>query len=46
MQPQGKTGRADVALVSINKLYGIERELKDVSDEQRYIGRQKKACLS
>ncbi|MEQ4202003.1 IS66 family transposase, partial [Pseudomonas syringae] len=43
VQPQGKTGRADVALVSINKLYGIERELKDVSDEQRYIGRQKKS---
>ncbi|EGI00071.1 ISPpu15, transposase Orf2, partial [Pseudomonas amygdali pv. lachrymans str. M302278] len=38
-KPQGKTGRADVALASINKLYGIERELKDVSDEQRYIGR-------
>ncbi|WP_201777735.1 IS66 family transposase, partial [Pseudomonas syringae group genomosp. 3] len=42
VQPQGKTGRADVALASINKLYGIERELKDVSDEQRYIGRQEK----
>lgn len=24
----------------INKLYGVERELKDVSDEQRYRGRQ------
>ncbi len=46
VQPQGKTGRADVALACINKLYGIERELKDVSDEQRYIGRQEKACLS
>ncbi|POD59611.1 IS66 family transposase [Pseudomonas syringae group genomosp. 3] len=43
VQPQGKTGRADVALASINKLYGIERELKDVSDEQRYIGRQEKS---
>ncbi|AQL37947.1 IS66 family transposase [Pseudomonas syringae] len=43
VQPQGKTGRADVALASVNKLYGIERELKDVSDEQRYIGRQEKS---
>ena len=25
----------------INKLYGIERNLKDLSDEQRFIGRQK-----
>ncbi|RJX52670.1 IS66 family transposase, partial [Pseudomonas syringae pv. actinidiae] len=45
VQPQGKTGRADVALASINKLYGIERELKDVSDEQRYVGRQEKSLL-
>ncbi|EPM77026.1 transposase IS66, partial [Pseudomonas syringae pv. actinidiae ICMP 19072] len=43
VQPQGKTGRADVALACINKLYGIERELKDVSDERRYIGRQEKS---
>ncbi|MDG6398358.1 IS66 family transposase, partial [Pseudomonas syringae] len=34
-----------VALASINKLYGIERELKDVSDEQRYVGRQEKSLL-
>lgn len=27
VQPKGKTGRADVALTMINKLYGIEREL-------------------
>lgn len=26
VQPKGKTGRADVALAMINKLYGIERE--------------------
>ncbi len=26
----------------INKLYGIERELKDSDDEQRLIGRQQK----
>lgn len=42
MQPKDKTGRADIALTMINKLYGIERELKDVSDEQRFIGRQEK----
>jgi hypothetical protein len=40
VQPKGKTGRADIALGMINKLYGIERELKDVSDEQRHHGRQ------
>lgn len=42
-QPKGKTGRADVALAMINKLYGIEREFRDVSDEQRFIGRQEKS---
>ncbi|GFM53538.1 hypothetical protein PSCICE_48050 [Pseudomonas cichorii] len=42
-QPKGKTGRADVALTMINKLYGIEHELKDVSDKQRFIGRQEKS---
>jgi transposase len=40
VQPKGKTGRADIALGMINKLYGIERGLKDVSDEQRHHGRQ------
>ena len=40
VQPKGKTGRADIALGLINKLYGIERELKDASDEQRHRGRQ------
>jgi transposase len=43
VQPKGKTGRADIALTMINKLYGIERELKDVSHEQRFIGRQEKS---
>ena len=37
------TGRADIALTMINKLYGIERELKDIRDEQRLIGRQEKS---
>ncbi|RJG09824.1 IS66 family transposase [Pseudomonas cavernicola] len=40
VQPKGKTGRADIALNLINKLYGIERDLKEVSDEQRLAGRQ------
>lgn len=40
MQPKGKTDRADIALSLINKLYGIERDLKDDTDEQRFRGRQ------
>ncbi|MBF8638788.1 IS66 family transposase [Pseudomonas fulva] len=43
VQPKGKTGRADVALAMINKLYGIERDLKEVSDEQRFLGRQERS---
>ncbi|WP_339421401.1 IS66 family transposase, partial [Pseudomonas sp. RL_105y_Pfl1_103] len=31
VQPKGKVGRADVALAMINKLYGIERDLKDTN---------------
>jgi hypothetical protein len=42
VQPKGKTGRADIALTMINKLYGIERELKEVGDEQRFIARKEK----
>lgn len=42
-QPKGKTGRADMALNLINKLYGIEREGKVVSDEQRLLLRQQKS---
>ncbi|MFI8742161.1 IS66 family transposase [Pseudomonas sp. NPDC077405] len=40
VQPKGKTGRADVALNLINKLYGIERDFKEASAEQRHQGRQ------
>ena len=40
VQPKGKTGRADIALNLINKLYGIERDLKEVGDEHRHEGRQ------
>ncbi|MDP3816967.1 IS66 family transposase [Pseudomonas sp.] len=43
VQPKGKTGRADVALGLINKLYGIERELKDADDAQRFDGRQQRS---
>ncbi len=43
VHPKGKTGHADIALMMISKLYGIERELKDGSDDQRFIGRQEKS---
>jgi transposase len=43
VQPKEKVGRADVALVMINKLYGIERDFKDANDEQRFVGRQEKS---
>ncbi len=43
VQPKGKTGRADIALTMINKLYGIERELKEADNEQRFIARQEKS---
>lgn len=39
VQPKGKTGRADMALNQINKLYGIERDLKDASDAERQAAR-------
>nr|WP_323601551.1 transposase [Pseudomonas putida] len=40
VQPKGKTGRADIALNLISKLYGIERDLKDGSDADRKLARQ------
>lgn len=40
MQPKGKTGRADMALNLINKLYGIERDLKDTCEAERLAARQ------
>ncbi len=39
VQSKGKVRRADVALNLINKLYGIERDLKEVTNDQRYQGR-------
>ncbi|WP_411740763.1 IS66 family transposase [Pseudomonas sp. A-RE-19] len=43
--PKGKTGRADIALNLINKLYGIERDLKDSCDEDRKADRCRKNWL-
>jgi len=43
VQPKGKTGRADIALNLINKLYGVERNLSDVSDEARKAGRHERS---
>lgn len=31
-QPKGKTGSADVAVKMIGKLYGVERDIKDIAD--------------
>lgn len=43
MQSKGKTGRADVALIMINKLYGIKRELKNVGNEERFNGSRQRS---
>ncbi len=40
VQPKGKTGRADMALNLINKLYGMKRDFKEASVEQRHQDRQ------
>ncbi|WP_122856666.1 IS66 family transposase, partial [Pseudomonas viridiflava] len=40
VQPKGKSGCADIALNLINKLYGIERDLKEVGDEHRHESRR------
>lgn len=39
VQPKGKTGRADIALNLINKLYSVERDLKACGDDERQVGR-------
>lgn len=44
-QPKGKTGKADVALVLIQKLYGIEKLSKDKSTIERYEVRQKQSTV-
>ncbi len=43
VQPKGKTGRADMALNLINKLYGIERDLKEASETERFEARQQRS---
>ncbi|MNM83888.1 Transposase IS66 family protein [compost metagenome] len=43
VQPKGKTGRADMALNLINKLYGIERDLKEANDAERFKARQQRS---
>lgn len=43
VQPKGKTGRADMALNLINKLYGIERDLKEANDSERLSARQQRS---
>ncbi|MBY0242866.1 MAG: IS66 family transposase [Burkholderiaceae bacterium] len=40
VQPKGKRGRADEAVDLIGKLYGIERTVKDATDEDRLLARQ------
>lgn len=40
VQPKGKRGRADEAVDLIGKLYGIERDYKDATDEARLLARQ------
>ncbi len=42
-QPKGKTGKANMALNHIQKLYRLEIELKDKTPEEKYKGRQEKA---
>ena len=44
VQLKGKTGRADIALTMFHKLYGIELDLKDAGDEQRFIGRHENSA--
>lgn len=43
VQPKGKTGRADMALILINKLYGIERDLKEANDSERLTTRPQRS---
>jgi transposase len=42
-QPKGKTGKADMALSMIQKLYHLEISLKDKSAQEKYQLRQRKA---
>ena len=44
VQPKGKRGKADEAVALIGKLYGIEREFKDASIEDRLAARQSRSA--
>jgi len=43
VQPKGKTGRADMALNLIGKLYGIEKDCKNATDAERFAVRQSRS---
>lgn len=43
LQPKGKTGKADLALSHIQKLYAIEASIKDEPPDKRYATRQQEA---
>ena len=43
IQPKGKTGKADQALAFIQKLYAIEKQIKDAPPDERYRIRQQQA---
>ncbi len=43
VQPKGKTGRADVVLNLIQKLYAIETSIKELTVEQRRKARQERS---
>lgn len=42
LQVEGKTGKADWAIIHIRKLYRIETEIKDMSPQERLATRQQK----
>jgi len=42
-QPKGKRGRADQAIDYFARLYRVEREMQDASDEQRLRARQERS---
>lgn len=43
LQPKGKTGKADQGLALINRLYAIERRLKNATPAERFVARQQQA---
>jgi len=43
LQPRGKTGKPDQAIAFIQKLYAIEKQIKDEPLEQKYRIRQQQA---